>query len=239
MDTVKDQLRKCKQENYALEADLRCKRFYFSLNFVQWLMKFSANAIAESKSRHLQAKAAQNQILIDQLRHERDQLAESHAALQNRYSLASERVEGLRKTLRQTQSGHDERRHQLDMQIAEIDDLKRELAWRDEELELERQRGGKDSDLAAMVEALQKEIRRIKTGAETFARDLNSLRESNEDLELQKREEAARVERAQMQLRTQVKLLNEQLDSQRGRIRQLVDELEGHVRAPGYVLFSC
>jgi chromosome segregation ATPase len=202
-------------------------------------MKFLANTIAESKSRHLQAKAAQNQTLIDQLRHERDQLAESHAALQNRYSLASERVEGLRKTLRQTQSGHDERRHQLDMQIAEIDDLKRELAWRDEELELERRRGGKDTDLLATVEALEKEIRRIKTGAETFARDLNSLRESNDDLELRGREDASRAERVQMQLRTQVRLLDEQLESQRGRVRQLVDELEGHLCTPGYVLFFC
>jgi hypothetical protein len=32
MDAVKDQLRKCKQENYALEADLRCKLFYSLLN---------------------------------------------------------------------------------------------------------------------------------------------------------------------------------------------------------------
>jgi len=125
------------------------------------------------------------------------------------------------------------------MQIAEIDDLKRELAWRDEELELERRKGGKDSDLAATVEALEKEIRRIKTGAETFARDLNSLREGNDDLELRGREEAARAERVQMQLRTQIRLLDEQLESQRGRVRQLVDELEGHVCTPGYVLFSC
>jgi len=192
-----------------------------------------ANAIAESNCRHLQAKVAQNQTLIDQLRRERDQLAESHTALQHRYTSASERVEGLRKTLSETQNSHDERRHQLDMQIAEIDDLKRELAWRDEELEQERRRRGKDNDLTATVEALDKEVRRIRSNAESFAHDMNTLRENNSDLELQRREEAAKAERIQMQLRTQVKLLDEQLEGQRGRIRQLADELRHHVCVPG------
>ena len=193
----------------------------------------SANTIAETKSRHLQAKVAQNQTLIDQLRRERDQLAESHAALQSRYSLTSERVEGLRKTLRETQNGHDERRHQLDMQISEIDDLKRELAWRDEELAQERRKGSKDADLAALVQALEREIRRIKGDADIFARDMHSLRESSDDMELQKREEASRADRVQMQLSTQIRLLDEQLEGQRGRIRQLADELDGHVCTTG------
>lgn len=188
-----------------------------------------ANAIAETKSRHLQAKAAQNQAQIDQLRRERDQLAESHAALQNRYSLASERVDGLRKTLRETQNGHDERRHQLDIQIAEIDDLKHELAWRDEELAQERRKSGKDVDLVATIQALEKEIRRIRTDADSFARDMASLRDNNDDLAPRGREEAFRSERVQMQLRTQVRLLDEQLEGQRGRIKQLMDELDGHV----------
>lgn len=234
MDVVKEQLSKCKQENYALEADLRCKLFYCN-DLILLLMKLLVNAIAESRSRHLQAKAAQNQTLIDQLRHERDQLVESHTALQSRYILTSERVEGLRKTLRETQTGHDERRHQLDMQIAEIDDLKRELAWRNEELEFERRRGGKDNDPSPMVEALEKEIRRIRTNAEAFGRDLGLLRENNDDLQLRGREEASRAERVQMQLRTQVRLLDEQLEGQRRRIRHLGDELQGHICTPGYV----
>ncbi|KIM34091.1 hypothetical protein M408DRAFT_325604 [Serendipita vermifera MAFF 305830] len=215
MENVKEQLRKCKQENYALEGDLR------------------SNAVAETKSRHLQAKAAQNQALIDQLRQERDQLAESHAALQKRYSSASERVDDLRKTLKETQSGHDERRHQLDMQIADINDLKRELAWRDEELARERRKGDNSGDLAAVVQALEKEIRRIRTDAENFARDMASLRENNEDLELRRNDDALRAERVQMQLRTQVRLLEEQLEGQRVRSRQLVEELDGHVCAIG------
>lgn len=206
---------------------------YLLITFVCCSLTILANTIAESKSRHLQSKVAENQALIDQLRHERDQLSESHSALQQRYTLASERVERLRTDLRTTQSHHDERRHQLDLQIAEIEDLRREIAWRDEELALERRRGAASSELVATVNALEKEVDRVRADAKMFARELKTLRDGREDLELLRREEASRAERVQMQLKAQVRVLDEQADKQRGRIRRLVEELETHICIPG------
>lgn len=217
MDAVKEQLRKCKQENYALETDLR------------------SNVIAETKARHLQSKVAENQMLIDQLRHERDQLAESHSALQHRYTLASERVERLRTDLRKTQDHHDERRHQLDMQIAEIDDLRRELAWRDEELASARRRDEAGNEFVGVIDKLEKEIARLRAEGELLARELRELRVNRDELDLTRREEVSKSERVQLQLKAQVRILDEQVEEQRIKIRQLIEELEAHVCGNRYV----
>ncbi|CAG7847478.1 SubName: Full=Uncharacterized protein {ECO:0000313/EMBL:CCA70757.1} [Serendipita indica DSM 11827] len=210
LDAVRDQLRSCKQENYALEADLR------------------ANTLAESKSRHLQNKVTQNLALIEQLRQERDQLAESHSKLQHRHQSAAENVDRLRKDLMVIQSNHEERRHQLDMQIAEIDDLRREMALKDEELSYERRRNAGIADLHSTVGELEQELAQMRQEAERFAQDLETLRSSNNVGNMDKGE-VAKSERAQMQLRAQVRVLEEQLDEQKARVRQLLDEAEEHV----------
>ncbi|KAG8810809.1 hypothetical protein FRC17_002751, partial [Serendipita sp. 399] len=197
LETVQEQLRCCKQENYVLEADLR------------------ANAIAESKSRHLQNKVAQNQALIDQLRQERDKLAESHSALQQSYTSAADKVNKLRKELASIQTIHDDRRHQLDMQIAEIGDLKREIAWREEELDLERRNQVGGGELSVVVEGLEAQVVRLKSDAEHFHHDLAALRTSKKGSEDRLREETVRSERIQTQLRVQLAALEKELEEQR------------------------
>ena len=49
-----------------------------------------ANAIAENKARHLQTKLNENLELIEQLRQERDVLADDHNDLQRQFARASE-----------------------------------------------------------------------------------------------------------------------------------------------------
>jgi hypothetical protein len=141
----------------------------------------------------------------------------------------------LRTDLRTTQNHHDDRRHQLDLQIAEIEDLRREIAWRDEELAQERRKGEAGSELAGTVNALEKEVDRVRADAEMFSHELKALRDSRDDLELVRREEASRAERVQMQLKAQVRVLDEQAEEHRSRIRRLVEELESHVCVAGYV----
>jgi uncharacterized coiled-coil protein SlyX len=48
------------------------------------------NATAEQKARRLEAKVAENQAAIEQLREERSLLASNHRDLQRRYAEASE-----------------------------------------------------------------------------------------------------------------------------------------------------
>jgi len=49
-----------------------------------------ANAIAENKARHLQTKLNENLEFIEQLRQERDVLADNHGDLQRQFARASE-----------------------------------------------------------------------------------------------------------------------------------------------------
>ncbi|KAG8774532.1 hypothetical protein FRC20_005346, partial [Serendipita sp. 405] len=206
LETVQEQLRCCKQENYALEADLR------------------ANAIAESKSRHLQNKVAQNQALIDQLRQERDKLADSHSALQQRHASASDKVSKLRKELADIQTLHDDRRHQLDVQIAEIDDLRREIAWKEEELDSQRRQKAGEGELSVAVEGLEAQVMRLKADAEYFHQDLAALRTSKESSENRLREEAVRSGRIQNQLRAQLHTVEKQLEEQRFATQHLKED---------------
>lgn len=89
MDLVKEQLRKFKHENYELESELRCRWRRFTSN--GWALTGGvANAIAENKARYLQTKLNDNLELIEQLRRERDVLADNHSDLQRQFARASE-----------------------------------------------------------------------------------------------------------------------------------------------------
>jgi chromosome segregation ATPase len=161
------------------------------------------------------------------LRHEREQLAESHTALQQRYNLTSERVETLKKALASTQASHDERRYQLDLQIAEIADLKRELAWRDEELEHERRKASMGSELAAIVDGLEREVNRVRDEARAFARQLDALKDGKGGTNLKGHEELAKARRMENELRTYATSLDEQNEEYRRIIKQLTERLDG------------
>ncbi|KAG8805330.1 hypothetical protein FRC17_005562, partial [Serendipita sp. 399] len=162
----------------------------------------------------------------------RDKLAESHSALQQSYTSAADRVNKLRKELASIQTLHDDHRHQLDMQIAEIGDLKREIAWREEELDLERRNKAGGGELSVVVEELEAQVVRLKSDAEHFHHDLAALRTSKKGSEDRLREETSRSERIQTQLRVQLAVLEKELEEQRLRSQYM---REDHVCGSGYV----
>lgn len=89
MDDVKRQLNKFKQENHALESELRGM---FPLKYCNSgsLQASIENINADQKARLLENKVAENIDTIDQLRQERSLLAADHKELQRRFSEISE-----------------------------------------------------------------------------------------------------------------------------------------------------
>ncbi|KAK6967117.1 PACT-coil-coil domain-containing protein [Favolaschia claudopus] len=215
MEDVKRQLHRFKEENHELEHELR------------------VNATAEQKARLLEERVQENAETVEQLRHERSLLAQDHKDLQRRFSEISEHANRLRTEYRTSQVSHDNRRHELDLQLGEIDDLRRALDDQADQLqraEVEKHRiAAEKSDVARTVASLEADLRRVRRDAEAFGRDLKVLRGEKERLEAKQREEAQKAERAKKQTQTQIRVLNEQLESQKAVALRAKEELEGHV----------
>jgi chromosome segregation ATPase len=124
--------------------------------------------------------------------------------------------------------------------VQEIEDLKQALTQRSSELERaeqEKKRMSKEhSDVMRTVSSLESELRRVKKDAEAFGRDLRALRAERDELALKRREESGRAERAQDQLRSQVRILEEQLEVQMSKKIALQDQMQAHA-CGGYVRF--
>ncbi|KAF8238118.1 hypothetical protein L208DRAFT_1243498 [Tricholoma matsutake] len=217
MDDVRQQLQKYKQENHDLETELR------------------QNANAEQKARLLEGRVAENMETIDQLRQERTLLAADHKELQRRFSDISEQANRLRDEYAASATSHDNRRHQLDLHLLEIDDLRRALSEQAEELqraEVEKDRiSAEKSDVAKTVAILQADLKRVKKDAEVFGRDLKLLRVEKEKQETKHKEELSRLDRTRKQAQTQIRLLNEQLENQRDKTNRAREDLKKHVCA--------
>ncbi|GLB41649.1 putative pericentrin-AKAP-450 domain of centrosomal targeting protein [Lyophyllum shimeji] len=217
MEDVKRQLQKYKKESHELEKELR------------------ENANAEQKARLLEGRVAENAETIENLRQERAILAADHKELQRRFSEVAEEAERLRAAYGASSTSHDNRRHQLDLHRLEIDELKRALFGQAEELqraEEEKHRiSAEKSDVARTVAALEADLRRVKKDAEAFGRDLKLLRAQKEKQEEMHKEELAGLERSKKQAQTQIRLLNEQLESQRDKTSRARDEMKSHVCA--------
>ncbi|KAK7025162.1 PACT-coil-coil domain-containing protein [Favolaschia claudopus] len=215
MEDVKRQLHRFKEENHELEHELR------------------VNATAEQKARLLEERVQENAETVEQLRHERSLLAQDHKDLQRRFSEISEHANRLRTEYRASQVSHDNRRHELDLQLGEIDDLRRALDDQADQLqraEVEKHRiAAEKSDVARTVASLEADLRRVRRDAEAFGRDLKVLRGEKERLEAKQREEGQRAERAKKQSQTQIRVLNEQLESQKAVALRAREDLEGHV----------
>nr|VWP02273.1 Lid2 complex component lid2 [Ganoderma boninense] len=213
MSDVRQQLQQIKQENHDLERELR------------------SNANAEQKARLLEAKVAENLENIDQLRQERSMLAADHKELQRRYAKAAEEVTRLKGEFAASQTSHDTRRHELDLRTLEIDDLRRALAGQASELEraaAERARmAAEKGDVARTVAALEADLRRVRRDAEAFGRDLKALRAQKDRME----EDRTKAERAQKQAQAQIRVLREELDGQREKVREAREQWRGHVCA--------
>ncbi|RDB15355.1 Spindle pole body protein pcp1 [Hypsizygus marmoreus] len=217
MDDVKHQLQKFKKENHNLEKELR------------------ENVNADQKARLLEGRVAENAETIEQLREERVLLVTDHKELQRRFSEISEQANRLREEYGASSTSHDNRRHQLDLHLLEIADLRRALSDQAEELQRAKTEKGRISaeknDVARTVEALEADLRRVKKNAEAFDRDLKLLRADKEKLETKHKEELTRAERTRKQTQTQIRVLNEQLETQRAKASRAKDEMKNHVCA--------
>lgn len=93
------------------------------------------------------------------------------------------------------------------------------------------------NDVARTVALLEADLKRVRRDAEAFGRDLKHLRAEKERWDAKQKEETAKVERARKQSQTQIRLLNEQLDGQREKVKRARDELQNHVCFSTYVHF--
>ncbi|KZT69318.1 hypothetical protein DAEQUDRAFT_745317 [Daedalea quercina L-15889] len=215
MSGVRSQLQTLKQENQELSHRLR------------------SSSVAEQKTRALETKVSENAEMIEQLRQERTLLVSEHKELQRRYSRISDHMNQVREEHAASQVSHDERRHQLDLRLLEIDDLKRALAKQASELlraETERnQIASEKSDVARSVAALEADLQRVRRDAEVFGNDLKLLRAQKDRLEEERRIEHTKAERAQKQALSQIRVLKEELDGQREKARAVAEQLQKHV----------
>ncbi|KAJ6619906.1 hypothetical protein B0H10DRAFT_2024000 [Mycena sp. CBHHK59/15] len=215
MEDVKQQLHRFKEENHELEAELR------------------VNANAEQKARLLEVRVSENAETVEQLREERSLLAMDYKDLQRRFSEISEHANRLRAEYHASQSSHDNRRHELDLQLGEMDDLRRALDDQADQLqrtEAEKNRiAAEKSDVAKTAAALEADLRRVRRDAEAFGRDLKLLRSEKERLEAKQKDEVTKAERTRKQSQTQIRVLTEQLEAQRVKTLQAKEEFRSHV----------
>ncbi|KAG1902708.1 uncharacterized protein F5891DRAFT_948764, partial [Suillus fuscotomentosus] len=164
------------------------------------------------------------------LRQERSLLAKDHKELQRQFTEVSERVNKLRNDYARSQSSHDNRRHQLDSHLGEIDDLRRALSNQADELQRSEEEKNRmaieKTDVARTVAALESDLRRVKRDAEAFGRDLKTLRTEKEKLQEKHRNELTKAERAKKQAQTQICLLNEQLNGQHTKLKTAQEKLK-------------
>ncbi|KAF8527286.1 hypothetical protein JB92DRAFT_2698552 [Gautieria morchelliformis] len=215
MDDVRRQLEKVKRDNRELEAELR------------------ATEGVDQKARLLESKVLENQDVIENLRNERDSLAADQATLQRRYVEASAQVNRLRQELSTSQSSHEERCHQLDLRVNEIEDLRRELSEQARELErVESEKNQARADRSGIVRSvasLELDLKRVRSDAEVLGRDLRDLRTERDRSETRHRDELGKADRAQKQVCAQLRLANEQLEVQREKTRKAIAEVDNHV----------
>ncbi|KAF8757928.1 hypothetical protein RHS01_03326 [Rhizoctonia solani] len=211
MDVVKAQLERFKNNNKELEKELR------------------SNSIAETKARHLEARLHENNLQIDTLRSEREILTRDHEQLKKRFAEITERAEVLRQRNAESQSEHEKRQHKLDMQVTEIENLRillaeREAGMKDMATAVQTARGAR-SDAERVVKSLQSELKRVKSEAERLGTDIEHLKLERAD---DNGNEKERQKRAREQAQTQMKALNDQLQSAKDAAMQLHERLKDH-----------
>jgi len=127
----------------------------------------------------------------------------------------------------------------LDLHLAEVDELRRALSNQADELhraeEEKNHITSQKSDVARNVALLESDLKRVRKDAEAFGHDLKHLRAEKEKWDVRQRDEAAKAERARKQSQTQIRLLNEQLDSQRDKVKRIKEDLRNHVCSSKYV----
>ena len=104
-------------------------------------------------------------------------------------------------------------------------------------MEQEKKRLSKEhSDVMRTVSGLESDLRRVKRDAEAFGRDLRALKAERDELALKRLEENGTAGRVQDQLRSQIRVLEEQLGVQTSKGIALRDQMQAHI-CGGYVPF--
>ncbi|KAH9169868.1 hypothetical protein EDB89DRAFT_1981781 [Lactarius sanguifluus] len=170
MEDVKHQLQRVKRDNDDLEGELR------------------VTATAEQKARLLEVKAEENAETIEHLRHERSLLVAEHKKLQQRFKNASEQMDKLREEHRASQKSHDSRRHALDLQRIEIEELKKALADQAGALQATEAAHiraaaaqAREREQDVVVASLEADLARVRRSAESLGRDLRGERKRREE----------------------------------------------------------
>lgn len=148
-----------------------------------------------------------------------------------------QRAHKLRNEYAASQKSHENRRQQLDIHLAEIEELRHALASQANELQRTEQEKNRmateKTDIARTIAVLETELKRVRKDAEIFGRDLKALRAEKEKSQQRQKEDITKAERARKQAQTQIRLLSDQLENQKAKNKRL----QQHVCAT-YVLTS-
>ena len=85
--------------------------------------------------------------------------------------------------------------------------------------------------MARTVASLEADLKRVRRDAEAFGEDLKVLRAEKEKLEAKSKEEISKAERSKKQAQAQIRLLSEQLETQKGKTLKAQEEIKNHICA--------
>ncbi|KAG8923454.1 hypothetical protein FRC01_012738, partial [Tulasnella sp. 417] len=119
---------------------------------------------------------------------------------------------------------HDVKLHQLELQKAEIDEL-RVAASGAEAAKTQRTQ----EQAAESIVTLQEELRRLVKDAGDFARDLDDLRSERDALVARSEEEKAAADRAKVQAQSQIRLLKDRITELENKVDSAENVPVGHV----------
>jgi chromosome segregation ATPase len=140
-------------------------------------------------------------------------------------------TEAVHQQLAKHQSAHDKRRHQLDIHVAEIQDLRQTIQEQAAELqstEEERKRITADRvRVAQTVAALEADLHKVRREAEKIRRDVTQLREERAQLQARSKDDRTVVERSQAQIRQ----LGEDIVLLQNKLRRHEEAASNHICA--------
>ncbi len=121
------------------------------------------------------------------------------------------------------------------MHRLEIEELRDAISEQADELQrAEKEKiliAAEKEDVARTVASLEADLCRVKKNAEAFGRDLKRLRAEKQDMEESHKHELARLESSKKKAQAQIRLLNEQLENQKGAAQRAQEELKIHSSA--------
>ena len=114
----------------------------------------------------------------------------------------------------------------------EIEDLRNAISEQADDLHrAEKEKNliaAEKEDVARTVASLEADLRRVKKNAEAFGRDLKRLRAEKEDMEESHKHELARLESSKKRAQSQIRVLSEQLENQKGAAQRAQEDLKRH-----------